>query len=82
MRDLNTLYELFEWYDDPAYKDYIQAKERYKQEHTFENFIDAQSQAVALYSMAKELFSRDGLSLDELHAIRDALLHGLWQYKD
>ena len=82
MRTIKELEDLLYWANDEEYQDLMARKRAYLSNPDLDTFMELQSLALAIYVDAKYLFSKDKITLDELHSIQSHILSGLWHYPE
>ena len=91
MRGVDELIEFMDWTGDVNYEELMKQKQKYVDDENGkvrENwsinydpdlFFSIQGDAIHLYAEAKDAFSRDAITLDELFSLQEYLLEGLWR---
>lgn len=91
MRTIDELIEFMDWPGDVNYEELMEQKQKYVYDkngeikenwainHDPDLFFSIQGDAMHLYAEAKEMFSRDKMTLEELFSLQEYLLEGLWR---
>ena len=91
MRTIDELIEFMDWPGDVNYEELMKQKQKYVYDehgevmenwsinHDPDLFFSIQGDAIHLYAEAKEMFSRDKMTLEELFSLQEYLLEGLWR---
>ena len=91
MRTIDELIEFMNWHGDVNYEELMKQKQKYVYDengNVSENwsinydpdlFFSIQGDAIHLYAEAKEMFSRNKMTLEELFSLQEYLLEGLWR---
>ena len=90
MRTIDELIEFMDWPGDVNYEELMKQKQKYVYDENGkvrENlssadpdlFFSIQGDALHLYAEAKDAFSRDKMTLEELFSLQEYLLEGLWR---
>lgn len=91
MRTIDELIEFMDWPGDVNYEELMKQKQKYVYDENgevMENwsnssdpdlFFSIQGDAIHLYAEAKDAFSRDKITLEELFSLQEYLLEGLWR---
>lgn len=90
MRTIDELIEFMGWPGDVNYEELIEQKRKYVYDENGEVreswsnndpdlFFSIQGDAIHLYAEAKDVFSREGMTLEELFSLQEYLLEGLWR---
>ena len=76
---MRTIYELIEFMDWPGDVNYEELIKQKQINHDPDLFFSIQGDAIHLYAEAKDVFSRDKMTLEELFSLQEYLLEGLWR---
>lgn len=91
MRSVDELIEFMDWPGDVNYEELMKQKQKYVYDENGEVrenwssssdpdlFFSIQGDAIHLYAEAKDAFSRDKMTLEELFSLQEYLLEGLWR---
>ena len=91
MRTIDELIEFMDWPGDVNYEELMKQKQKYVYDENgkvMENwsinydpdlFFSIQGDAIHLYAEAKDMFSRNKMTLEELFSLQEYLLEGLWR---
>lgn len=91
MRTIDELIEFMDWSGDVNYEELMEQKQKYVYDKNGEVreswsnnndpdlFFSIQGDAIHLYAEAKDVFSRGGMTLEELFSMQEYLLEGLWR---
>lgn len=91
MRSVDELIEFMDWPGDVNYEELMEQKRKYvynehgevreswSNNHDPDLFFSIQGDAIHLYAEAKDVFSRGGMTLEELFSLQEYLLEGLWR---
>lgn len=91
MRSVDELIEFMDWPGDVNYEELMEQKRKYvydehgeikeswSNNHDPDLFFSIQGDAIHLYADAKEMFSRNKMTLEELFSLQEYLLEGLWR---
>lgn len=91
MRTIDELIEFMNWPGDVNYEELMKQKQKYVYDENGEVrenwsnssdpdlFFSIQGDAIHLYAEAKEMFSRNKMTLEELFSLQEYLLEGLWR---
>lgn len=91
MRTIDELIESMNWPGDVNYEELMEQKRKYVYDehgevrenwsinHDPDLFFSIQGNAIHLYAEAKEMFSRNKITLEELFSLQEYLLEGLWR---
>lgn len=91
MRTIDELIEFMDWPGDVNYEELMEQKRKYvynehgevreswSNNHDPDLFFSIQGDAIHLYAEAKDAFSRDKMTLEELFSLQEYLLEGLWR---
>lgn len=91
MRSVDELIEFMDWQGDVNYEGLMEQKQKYVYDehgevrenwsinHDPDLFFSIQGDAIHLYAEAKEMFSRNKMTLEELFSLQEYLLKGLWR---
>ena len=91
MRSVDELIEFMDWQGDVNYEGLMEQKQKYVYDehgevrenwsinHDPDLFFSIQGDAIHLYAEAKEMFSRNKMTLEELFSLQEYLLEGLWR---
>lgn len=91
MRTIDELIEFMDWPGDVNYEELMKQKQKYVYDengkvrenwsinYDHDLFFSIQGDAIHLYAEAKDAFSRDKMTLEELFSLQEYLLEGLWR---